>query len=128
MASNKIKPLNFNKVKALYFIHISRNNFLRAWLAALANPVSGNAFRPVEQLVREADERLAEVEGGALEKLVGQVWMTGEQVALVQRLPLFRRLQKVGKDGLQPSPPFFGFVHGVHSGRYASAHRSVAMT
>src|SRR5262249_49969855 len=50
------------------------DNFLRSWLAALANPVSAIAFRPVDQLVKEADQRLEEVEGGALEKLVGQLY------------------------------------------------------
>jgi predicted AAA+ superfamily ATPase len=50
------------------------DNFLRAWLAALANPVSALAFRPVAQLVAEADQRLADVEGEALEKLVGQLY------------------------------------------------------
>ena len=50
------------------------DNFLRSWLAALANPVSAIAFRPVEQLVREADQRLQDIEGFALEKLVGQLY------------------------------------------------------
>jgi len=50
------------------------DNFLRAWLAALANPVSAIAFRPIDQLVLEADQRLADVEGGTLEKLVGQLY------------------------------------------------------
>ena len=50
------------------------DNFLRSWLAALANPVSAIAFRPLEELVHEADTRLADVEGGALEKLVGQLY------------------------------------------------------
>jgi hypothetical protein len=47
------------------------DNFLRAWLAALAQPVQAQAFRPVDNLVVEADTRLAEVEGYAFEKLVG---------------------------------------------------------
>jgi uncharacterized protein len=50
------------------------DNFLCAWLAALAGPISALAFRPVNQLVDEADQRLADVEGGALEKLVGQLY------------------------------------------------------
>ena len=50
------------------------DNFLQSWLAALANPVSAIAFRPVDQLVLEADQRLREVEGRALEKLVGQLY------------------------------------------------------
>jgi AAA+ ATPase superfamily predicted ATPase len=50
------------------------DNFLRSWLAALANPVSAIAFRPLEELVSEADRRLADVEGHALEKLAGQLY------------------------------------------------------
>lgn len=51
-----------------------RDNFLRAWLSALQRPVSAVAFRPVETLVDQADERLAEVEGHALEDLAGQLY------------------------------------------------------
>ncbi len=51
-----------------------KDNFLRSWLAALANPVSAIAFRPLGELIDEADHRLADVEGGALEKLVGQLY------------------------------------------------------
>jgi len=50
------------------------DNFLRSWLAALANPVSAIAFRPLDGLIDEADQRLADVEGAALEKLVGQLY------------------------------------------------------
>lgn len=50
------------------------DNFLRSWLAALANPVSAIAFRPLDELIDEADQRLADAEGGALEKLAGQLY------------------------------------------------------
>lgn len=50
------------------------DNFLRSWLAALANPVSAIAFRPLQELVDEADQRLADVEGGSLEKLAAQLY------------------------------------------------------
>jgi hypothetical protein len=50
------------------------DNFLRAWLAALASPLSAMAFRPLDVVVRQADERLAEVEGPALEKLVATLY------------------------------------------------------
>ena len=50
------------------------DNFLRSWLAAVANPVSAIAFRPLGDLIDEADQRLAAVEGGALEKLAGQLY------------------------------------------------------
>lgn len=50
------------------------DNFLAAWLAALANPVSAIAFSPTDELVAEADQRMREVEGHAFEKLVGQLY------------------------------------------------------
>jgi AAA+ ATPase superfamily predicted ATPase len=50
------------------------DNFLAAWLAALASRVSARAFRPVDQLVSEADERLETVEGRGLEKLAGRLY------------------------------------------------------
>lgn len=51
-----------------------RDNFLRAWLSALQRPVAAVAFRPVDALVDQADERLADVEGYALEDLAGQLY------------------------------------------------------
>jgi len=51
-----------------------RDNFLRAWLSALQRPVSAVAFRPVDGLIDQADQRLTEVEGHALEDLVGQLY------------------------------------------------------
>jgi uncharacterized protein len=57
--------------KGRYYV---TDNFLRSWLAALANPVSAINFVPVAKLVQQADERLADVEGQALEKLVGQLY------------------------------------------------------
>lgn len=50
------------------------DNFLTAWLAALANPIAALQFQPPEKLVQTADERLADVEGPALEKLVAQLY------------------------------------------------------
>jgi uncharacterized protein len=46
------------------------DNFLRAWLAALASPIAALNFRPVDQLVADADQHLHEVEGMAFEELV----------------------------------------------------------
>jgi len=57
--------------KSRYYL---TDNFLQAWLAALAQPVSALAFRPVDELVVEADRRLQEVEGKALEKLTCQLY------------------------------------------------------
>ena len=51
-----------------------RDNFLRSWLAALHSPVSAINFRPEEGLVDQADQRLAQVEGHGLERLVAQIY------------------------------------------------------
>jgi hypothetical protein len=64
----------FAKPEAKRSRYYVTDNFLRSWLAALANPVSAIAFRPIEELVDEADQRLADVEGASLEKLVGQLY------------------------------------------------------
>ena len=64
----------FAKPEAKRSRYYVTDNFLQSWLAALANPVSAIAFRPVEQLVQEADERLREIEGLALEKLAGRLY------------------------------------------------------
>lgn len=50
------------------------DNFLRSWLAALANPVQALNFAPVARLIDQADDRLAVVEGQALEKLVATLY------------------------------------------------------
>ncbi len=50
------------------------DNFLRSWLAALAAPAASVNFRPVHELVREADERLADAEGHGLEQLVATLY------------------------------------------------------
>jgi uncharacterized protein len=57
--------------RARYYV---ADNFLQAWLAALSSPIAALNFRPVDQLVADADVRLHEVEGKALEKLVGLLY------------------------------------------------------
>lgn len=57
--------------KGRYYI---TDNFLRAWLAALASPASALNFRPLEEVVAQADQRLADVEGFAFEKLVAVLY------------------------------------------------------
>lgn len=64
----------FSKPSAKRGRYYLTDNFLRAWLAALANPVSAINFVPVARLIEQADERLAEVEGHSLEKLVGLLY------------------------------------------------------
>jgi AAA+ ATPase superfamily predicted ATPase len=64
----------FSPAKARSGRYYIRDNFLRAWLSALQRPVSATAFRPLDTLISQADERLAEVEGHALEDLAGQLY------------------------------------------------------
>jgi hypothetical protein len=68
------------------------DNFLRSWLAALANPVAAIAFRPVDGLVEEADQRLAGLEGRALERLVGQLYEERSRKGIGD-FPLSQRVQ-----------------------------------
>lgn len=50
------------------------DNFLVAWLTALAKPISAVAFAPLDELVADASDGLRVVEGHAFEKLVGQLY------------------------------------------------------
>ncbi len=50
------------------------DNFLRTWLAALATPTASVHFRPLDELVADADRRLADTEGFGLEKLAGTLY------------------------------------------------------
>ena len=63
----------FAKPEAKRSRYYVTDNFLRSWLAALGNTVSAMAFRPLQELVDEADLRLADVEGGSLERLAGKL-------------------------------------------------------
>lgn len=51
-----------------------KDNFLRAWLGALQRPVLASAFRPMEHLIKQADDQLQVVEGHALEDLVARIY------------------------------------------------------
>ncbi len=51
-----------------------RDNFLRSWLAALAVPAASINFRPLEQILADADTRLQVAEGHGLEKLVARLY------------------------------------------------------
>lgn len=68
------------------------DNFLRSWLAALANPVAALQFRPVDHLVREADQRLEVAEGTGLERLAGQLYEERSRRGLGD-FPLTARVQ-----------------------------------
>ncbi len=68
-----------------------RDNFLRAWLSALANPVSAINFRPEDELVSRADRNLQTSEGHGLERLVGQIYEERSRKGLGD-FPLTRRI------------------------------------
>ncbi len=82
----------FSKPEAKRSRYYVTDNFLRSWLAALANPVSAIAFRPLEDLIDEADQRLADVEGGSLEKLAGQLYEERSRKGLGD-FPITHRVQ-----------------------------------
>lgn len=68
------------------------DNFLEAWLAAISTSVAAREFRPLPQLVSEADARLQGVEGSALEKLGGQLYEERSRKG-VGDFPLTGRIQ-----------------------------------
>lgn len=72
----------FSPAKARSGRYYIRDNFLRAWLSALQRPVTAVAFRPVEGLIAQADSRLAEVEGYAMEDLAGQLYEERSRLGL----------------------------------------------
>ncbi len=82
----------FAKPRAKRGRYYITDNFLRSWLAALANPVSAIAFRPLHELLEEADQRLEDVEGGSLEKLAGQLYEERSRKGLGD-FPLSHRVQ-----------------------------------
>jgi uncharacterized protein len=64
----------FSKSSAKNGRYYLRDNFLRSWLAALKSQVDAIDFRPVDELVARADERLETAEGFALERLAGALY------------------------------------------------------
>jgi uncharacterized protein len=64
----------FAKPNAKLGRYYLRDNFLRAWLAALANPVAALSFRPEAGLVAQANLRLLDSEGHGLERLAGVLY------------------------------------------------------
>lgn len=68
-----------------------RDNFLRAWLSALQRPVAATAFRPMDEMIAQADERLATVEGFGLEAMAGQLYEERSRLGLGD-FPLSERI------------------------------------
>lgn len=69
----QLKPV-FARATARNSRYYIRDNFLRSWLAALAAPAASVNFRPLAELVGEADVRLSDAEGHGLERLVGTLY------------------------------------------------------
>ena len=98
------------------------DNFLRSWLAALANPVSAIAFRPLSELIDEADQRLADVEGGALEKLAGQLYEERSRKGIGD-FPITHRVQGFW-DKAKTEIDLVAFHEPTESIRFGSCKRS----
>jgi uncharacterized protein len=64
----------FAKSKARSGRYYICDNFLRSWLSALQRPVSAMHFKPEAELIRMADQQLAEAEGAALEEMAGRLY------------------------------------------------------
>lgn len=82
----------FSRPKAKRSRYYLRDNFLRSWLAGLASPVSALNFRPMTDLVSQADSRLVDIEGFGLERLVGTLYEERSRKAL-DGFPLTKRIE-----------------------------------
>lgn len=82
----------FSAPKARRARYYLADNFLCAWLAALANPVASLNFRPIEALVSTSDQRLSDVEGKSFEKLVGRLYEERSRKG-VGDFPLTQRIE-----------------------------------
>lgn len=98
------------------------DNFLRSWLAALANPVSAIAFRPAHELIDEADQRLADVEGDSLEKLAGQLYEERSRKGIGD-FPITHRVQGFW-DKANTEIDLVAFNETAESIRFGSCKRS----
>lgn len=87
----KRQPI-FARPKARRGRYYLRDNFLRAWLSGLANPVAAINFRPEGLLVRQADDHLRDAEGFGFERLVGQLYEERSRLG-IEGFPLTRRIQ-----------------------------------
>jgi uncharacterized protein len=112
----------FAKPEAKRSRYYVTDNFLRSWLAALANPVSAIAFRPLDELVEEADQRLADVEGGSLEKLAGQLYEERSRLGIGD-FPLTHRVQGYW-DKADTEIDLVAFNHSTKTIRFGTCKRS----
>lgn len=112
----------FAKPEAKRSRYYVTDNFLRSWLASLANPVSAIAFRPLDELIEEADQRLAEVEGGSLEKLVGQLYEERSRKGIGD-FPITARVQRFW-DKADTEIDLVAFNESTETIRFGSCKRS----
>lgn len=75
--------------KGRYYI---ADNFLQAWLGALASFVAARNFQPLDGLIAKADQRLEEVEGHAFERMVAQLYEERSRKGL-PGFPLQQRIE-----------------------------------
>lgn len=64
----------FSKPTARIGRYYIADNFLRAWLGALASPSAALNFRPLPEIVQRANTRLMDLEGFAQEKLLWHLY------------------------------------------------------
>ncbi len=69
-----------------------KDNFLRSWLHALAIPAASINFKPLDQLIGEADKRLEDAEGYGLERLVWTLYEERSRKGIGD-FPLSSRIQ-----------------------------------
>lgn len=69
----RLQPI-FAKPRARSGRFYIRDNFLRSWLAALAVPAASLNFRPLDEIVEDANSRLETAEGRGLESLVARMY------------------------------------------------------
>lgn len=112
----------FASAKARSGRYYIRDNFLRAWLAALQHPVAAVAFRPMDTLIDQADQRLMEVEGHALEDMVAQLYEERSRRG-VGDFPLSQRIQGYW-DRRNVEIDFVGISEQTRRIRFASCKRN----
>ncbi len=112
----------FAKPEAKRSRYYVTDNFLRSWLAALANPISAIAFRPLDELIEEADQRLEVVEGSSLEKLAGQLYEERSRRG-ISDFPITHRVQGYW-DKADTEIDLVAFNETTKSIRFGSCKRS----
>ena len=88
----------------------------------MANPVSAIAFRPLDELIEEADRRLEVVEGGSLEKLAGQLYEERSRKGIGD-FPITHRVQGFW-DKADTEIDLVAFNETTESIRFGSCKRS----